>query len=318
MTTQHIPVLLAEALDCLQPQPGKIYVDATLGGGGHAQAVLERIQPDGLLLGIDQDLSVLENTRSQLVPFQAQVRLFHGNFAQLPDYLAQADIPQITGGILADLGVSSFQLDQAERGFSFSKTAPLDMRMNPDSATGLTAAEVVNTYSEEQLTTLFKEYGEERFAKPIARSILHARQERPINTTTELAELIRRVYHRFQKGKQREERIHPATRVFQALRIEVNNELGQLEAFLSQLPSLMAPGARITMISFHSLEDRIVKRFFQRASKACLCPPGLPICQCDHQATLKIITTKPITPTEAEIQNNPRSRSAKLRCAERL
>lgn len=310
----HIPVLLAEVLAYLQPEPGKLYVDATLGGGGHTRAMLERVGPSGTVLGIDQDPVILAQTRGQLAA--DNLLTWHGNYSAIADALAAHGLDRITGGVLADLGVSSFQLDQAERGFSFSKAAPLDMRM--DTTQAKTAADVVNTYAEAELTRLFSVYGEEHLSKTIAREIVRQRRQQPFHQTTELAGLITQCYARTGKlrGSQKS-RIHPATRVFQALRIETNDELAHLERFLQALPPLLASGARAVVISFHSLEDRIVKDFFRRESKDCLCPPGLPVCRCHHQPTLKVITGKPVTATEAEVRDNPRSRSAKLRCAER-
>jgi 16S rRNA (cytosine1402-N4)-methyltransferase len=308
---QHIPVLLDSVLEALQPEPGKIYVDATLGAGGHSEAILEGLQAGGLLFGIDQDPAALKMASERLARFGEAFQPLAGNFSEIARLLPKANLP-ITGGILADIGVSSMQLDQAERGFSFSKLAALDMRMNPESA--LTAAEVINTYSEADLLRIFSEYGEEHMSKTLAREIVAHRKTHSFETTLDLASFITEQYKRVGKH----EKIHPATRVFQALRIEVNDELGNLKRFLESLPALLAPDAKILVISFHSLEDRIIKDFFKTQSKDCICPPRLPICQCHHRATLKLPKGQPIEATEAEIKMNPRSRSAKLRVAIRV
>jgi 16S rRNA (cytosine1402-N4)-methyltransferase len=307
----HVSVLLPEVLAALSPSAGKIYVDATLGAGGHAEAILRQLQPDGVLYGIDQDPLALEIAGERLRPLGEQFRPITANFSQLSEKLPNAAKP-ITGGVLADLGVSSMQLDRGERGFSFSKEAPLDMRMSPDGE--ITAADVVNTYAESELVRIFSEYGEEHLSKTVAREIITHRQRQPFETTMQLSQLISNLYG--SRGKV--SKIHPATRVFQALRIEVNDELGHLQRFLDSLPELLAPGARIAIISFHSLEDRIVKQFLQRQTKECVCPPRLPICQCNHRASLKLLSGKPMTASDEEIRRNPRSRSAKLRAAIRL
>ncbi len=302
----HIPVLVREVLDYLEPAPGKIYVDATLGGGGHAREILQRIQPGGLLIGFDQDSAILEQTKRDLAEFGDSVKFVNDNFSTLRQHLNEVGVEKITGGLLADLGVSSFQLDQAERGFSFSKEAPLDMRMGGE---GLTAADVVNGYAENELVRVFSEYGEERFSKTIARKIVERRKTQLFEATTDLADLIKGVYAGI-KGPKDKFRIHPATRVFQALRIEVNDELGHLERLLEQLPDCLAPGARAVIISFHSLEDRIVKRAFRDCSRHSGEPGGEPV--------MKVLTSKPVMAAEEEIARNPRSRSARLRTVERL
>jgi 16S rRNA (cytosine1402-N4)-methyltransferase len=310
----HVPVLLQEVLTYLAPLPDKLYIDATLGGGGHSLALLTTLQSLGLsyhLIGIDQDPYAMAQAQEKLASFQEHCTFIQANYSQLQEVLSRQGIDKITGGVLADLGVSSFQLDQGERGFSFSKEAPLDMRMSPE--TPLTAEIIVNEYDEKELVQIFSEYGEERFSKTIARNIVAHRNRQPIRTTKALAELVWTLYN--QKGPR--SKIHPATKVFQALRIAVNDELGHLSRFLEQLPDILAPEARVVIISFHSLEDRIVKQFFQKESRDCLCPPQYPICQCGHKATLKILTSKPVVATQEEIKNNPRSRSAKLRAAMR-
>ena len=306
----HVPVLLNEVLDALAPQSGKIYVDATLGAGGHTEAILEKSGPDGLVFGIDQDPVALNIAKNRLERFGARFQALKGNFSQIAGLLPpQAKL--VTGGILADIGVSSMQLDTEERGFSFMKEAPLDMRMSPDNP--LTAADVVNTYSEGDLVRIFSEYGEEHLSRTIAREIAAQRTREPFTTTTQLGEFIAHLY----KSRGKQEKIHPATRVFQALRIEVNDELGSLQRFLESLPDMLAPGARIAVITFHSLEDRLVKRFFQEQSRDCVCPPRFPVCQCSHRATLKSFG-KPVQASPEEIRANPRARSAKLRVATRV
>jgi 16S rRNA (cytosine1402-N4)-methyltransferase len=312
----HVPVLLNEVLEALALAPtGSLsngtYIDSTLGAGGHAEAMLERLGPDGKLLGVDQDPHALQLAQARLAPFGERFQAVQGNFSELPALLPSSAWP-ITGGILADIGVSSMQLDQAARGFSFSKEAPLDMRMAP--GTALTAQEIVNTYAEAELVRIFSEYGEEHLSKTLARAIVEHRNTHPFQTTTQLSDFIANIYR--SRGKQ--EKIHPATRVFQALRIEVNDELGHLQRFLENLPTLLAPGARVAIISFHSLEDRLIKQYFQAESKDCICPPRLPVCQCGHKAAFKLLTRKPIEAGTDEIKRNPRSRSAKLRAAIRL
>lgn len=310
LNVPHIPVLLEAVLDCLDPRPGRLYVDATLGAGGHAEALLAHGEGRIRLLGLDQDPAALAIARERLKDYP--VETVQANFSELPEILRRLNMPAIDGGVLADIGVSSMQLDQAGRGFSFAKDAPLDMRMSPENP--VTAARLVNTASESELVRIFSEYGEEHMSKTIARRIVETRTQEPFETTLQLAGLITGLYR--QKGKREE--IHPATRVFQALRIAVNDELGHLKRFLEALPACLAPGARVAVISFHSLEDRLVKHAFQEAARDCVCPPRFPVCQCQHRATLKILTRKPVLATEAEIRRNPRARSARLRCAERL
>ncbi len=306
----HIPVLLAEVLEALHPRPGKLYVDCTVGAGGHALALLQAAGADSRLIGLDQDPAALAIARERLAG--GSTELVQANFSVLPGVLHRLQIDRIDGGVLADLGVSSMQLDTAARGFSFSKDAPLDMRMSPQAPQ--TAADLVNRLPEGELVRIFSEYGEEHMSKTIAREIVARRAQAPFETTLDLAGLISELYRK--KGKREE--IHPATRVFQALRIAVNDELGHLRRFLEALPDLLAPGARIAVISFHSLEDRIVKQFFQAEARDCICPPRFPVCQCGHRARLKILTRKPVTAGPQECRQNPRARSARLRCAERL
>lgn len=294
---RHAPVLLAEVLAGLAPRPGGRYIDGTLGGGGHAAAVLEAAGPDARLLGIDADPAALAAAGARLAPFGERAALAHGNFRDLAQIARAAGLAP-ADGLLLDLGVSSHQLDTAERGFSFLADAPLDMRLDPTS--GRTAAELVNQTPEGELADLIYRYGEERASRRIARAIAEARARRPVATTGALAELIARALGR--RGK-----IHPATRTFQALRIAVNQEIASLEAALPQAVELLAPGGRLAVIAFHSLEDRVVKQFFRAESGAA----GA------GQARLRIITKKPIEAGAEEVRANPRSRSAKLRIAER-
>ena len=315
----HIPVLPQEVLETLQPEAGKLYVDATVGGGGHAKAILQKIPQAGAalsLIGIDQDTQALQRATEVLAPFAPQFQLIQGNFANITQLLVAQGIDQVTGGILADIGVSSFQLGDGERGFSFLKPGPLDMRMDPTQP--LTAERIVNEWPEGELIRIFSEYGEERFSKTIAREIVQQRKQARLTDTETLAHLVAGIHQRILKGSAGKSKIHPATQVFQALRIAVNDELGSLSRFLEQLPALLAPGARVAVISFHSLEDRIVKRFFQQEAQGCICPPRFPVCQCGHQPTLKVLTPRPVTATEQEVKENPRARSAKLRAATRL
>jgi 16S rRNA (cytosine1402-N4)-methyltransferase len=277
-----------------------------LGDGGHAEAMLEATAPDGRLLGLDADPDAVERSRARLAQFGDRAVLVHSSFRHLAVVAAAQGFANVQGAIF-DLGMSSSQLSQAERGFSFLVEGPLDMRMNRQ--TELTAAEIVNAWPVEALADVIYQYGEEPRSRRIARAIVAAR---PLRTTTELAAVVSKAI------KAGGARIHPATRVFQALRIKVNDELGALEAVLPQIVTLLAPGGRFAVISFHSLEDRIIKRFIQREARDCLCPPDLPRCVCGHKATLKAITRKPIEPDETEVKENPRSRSAKLRIAEKL
>jgi len=308
MSAQHISVLLAEVLAGLTPAPNTDSIDGTLGGAGHAEALLHATGPTGRLLGVDADPAAIARGRERLARFGDRVVLVQASFRQLATIAAAQGFAQV-GSILLDLGISSFQLGDPERGFSFQAEGPLDMRMNPDSL--LTAADIVNHWSQEALADVIYRYGEEPRSRRIARAIIAAR---PIQTTTALASVVSGAIG----GRRGRERIHPATRVFQALRIRVNNELAALEAVLPQLVTLLAPGGRFGIITFHSLEDRIVKLFIQQETRDCLCPPDLPVCRCGHRATLRAITRKPIQPGEDEIDRNPRSRSAKLRIAERL
>lgn len=302
----HLPVLLAETIDALQPHSGGVYLDGTVGAGGHAEAILRASDPSGRLIGFDQDEQALIVAGQRLAGFGERVALFHANFDQMKQVTLAQAIP-LADGILLDIGVSSMQLDQAERGFSFREDAPLDMRMNQTA--GQTAADLVNELGQDELANLIYQYGEERLSRRIARAIVQAR---PIERTQQLAEVIARAT----PGGGRRQKIHPATRTFQALRIAVNDELGALERVLPQALKLLKPGGRLAIITFHSLEDRLVKQFFRRESQDCICPPEQLICTCDHQASIKLITKRPVTAVTTEIDVNPRARSAKLRVVE--
>ncbi len=303
---QHLSVMPAEVLACLQPQPGETFVDGTLGGGGHSRLLLESTAPDGRLIGLDRDQDALKAAAEILDPYGDRVILRHANFSEVDQILEELGIEGMDG-MLLDLGVSSFQLDAGHRGFSFQVDAPLDMRM--DRSGGLTAADILQTYSAEELARIFFEYGEERYSRRIARRIVERRVETPLTTTSQLAELVK---YSVPKGRV-PARIHPATRVFQALRIEVNGELEHVAQGLEKAINCLRPGGRLAVISFHSLEDRLVKRFFRSESQSCICPPKLPMCICNHQPRVKVLTRKGLRASEEEVANNPRSRSAVLR-----
>jgi 16S rRNA (cytosine1402-N4)-methyltransferase len=297
-------VLLEEVVEILAPERGGFFVDATAGAGGHAEALLAR-GAEIRLLACDRDPEAVELARRRLSRFGKRVEFRQENFGELDRVLAGFPAPD---GILADLGVSSMQLEEASRGFSFRREGPLDMRM---SGAGRSAAEILATASVEELTRILREYGEERMAAKIARGIVQERVFRPISNTRQLARIVSRV-----KGDR--ERIDPATRVFQALRIEVNQELVALGSFLAAAVQRLNARGRLAVIAYHSLEDRIVKDAFRRGSGVCLCPPGLPVCVCGARRVLKLLTRRPIVPSDSEIRRNPRSRSARLRAAEKL
>jgi len=303
----HIPVLLDQVLAWLNPQPGQVIVDGTVGAGGHAAAILERSAPDGRLLGLDVDPAALALARLRLAPYGRRVTLVQANYEQL-HHVAPAHGFAAVHGILLDLGLSSHQLADPARGFSFQTDGPLDMRFDPQG--GRTAGDLVNRASLAELTRIIAVYGEEPQARRVAAAIV---AHRPLHTTGELAQVVSQAI-----GGRRGRRIHPATRTFQALRIAVNDELGCLERGLCAARDLLAPGGRLVVIAFHSLEDRLVKHFFQREARDCLCPAGWPICTCGHQASLVVLTRKPVRPTPAEVEYNPRSRSARLRAARKL
>jgi 16S rRNA (cytosine1402-N4)-methyltransferase len=304
-TSTHTPVLLTEVLRALTVQPGGRYIDATLGGGGHAAAILEYSSPGGQLLGIDADPSAIKAARERFRGSRDSILIVNDNFTNLQSICGKYDFFPVHG-ILFDLGLSSLQLNGSGRGFSFQHDAPLDMRFDPNQKT--TAAEIVNTTSEAKLANIIRTYGEESQSHRIARSIIN---ERPVETTEQLARII-------EKAVGRRGRLHPATKTFQALRIAVNHELENLEAALNQAVNLLGYEGRLVVITYHSLEDRVVKQFMQREARGCICPPGTPACVCGHTPSLRLVNKKVITPTAAEIRTNPRSRSAKLRAAERI
>ena len=306
MEFKHIPVLFHEIMDIMAPQPGEVFVDCTLGGGGHSRGFLERMGDDGRLIGIDQDTNALQAAGANLAEFGDRVTYVHSNYNNL-DEILNTYAPDGVDGILFDIGVSSHQLDEKDRGFSYMQDAPLDMRMNQSQ--NFSAWDVVNTYSEEELHRIIKEYGEERWAKRVAQFIVEFRKEKPVETTGELVDIIKRA---IPKGA-REEGSHPAKRTFQAIRIEVNDELGVLTRTISVAAKHLKKGGRLGIISFHSLEDRIVKEQFRYLASDCICPPELPFCQCDKVSEVKILTRKPVTATKEELEANSRSKSAKFR-----
>ncbi|HQU83233.1 MAG TPA: 16S rRNA (cytosine(1402)-N(4))-methyltransferase RsmH [Pyrinomonadaceae bacterium] len=307
----HQSVLLEETLRILQPQENEIFTDATLGMGGHSQAILESAQ-NIKLIGIDQDLEAIELAKTRLAKFGERFEVYHANFSEIKEVLREAGIEKVDG-ILADLGVSSLQFDSAERGFSFRFDAPLDMRMNADDEIE-TAAELLENLKEEEIADIIYQYGEERASRKIARWIVEKRKRgEPVQTTKQLANLIERAIGRGKKDK-----IHPATRTFQALRIAVNRELDILEDFIRDAVDVLKKDGRLAVITFHSLEDRIVKQTFQKLSGKCFCPPRIPRCVCGAEKKIEILTRKPIAPNESEIEENPRARSAKLRACLKL
>ncbi len=302
----HIPVLVKEVIEGLQVHVDGSYIDCTLGLGGHTEAILKHILPGGKLLGIDADTETFNITRKKLNNYGKAVTLINDNFNNLEDICLKNNFYPVDG-ILFDLGVSSWQLDSAKRGFSFRNEAQLDMRFTPEQ--GPTAAEIINTYTEKEIAHIIKHYGEERNSRQIANLII---KNRPINTTSELARLIKDAIG-YRQG-----RINPATKTFMAFRIAVNQELENLRIALDQVVSLLRAKGRLVVISYHSLEDRIVKQFMKRESRDCICPPEAIVCRCGHTASLKLISKKVIKPSLSEIENNPRSRSGKMRVAERL
>jgi 16S rRNA (cytosine1402-N4)-methyltransferase len=305
-STAHQPVLYNEIIHLLQPHRSGLYVDGTIGAGGHARGILEASEPDGLLLGFDVDTFALQLARKHLEPFQERATLVHSSFINLSKQL-DAMGWQMIDGILLDLGISSMQLDFPERGFSFRKDALLDMRFNQQNP--LDAKALVNELPEVELADLLFKYGEERRSRRVARAIVRAR---PIETTLELANVVASATSSGRKG------MHPATRTFQALRIAVNDELAVIEQVLPQAIDSLKPKGRLAVIAYHSLEDRIVKHYFRQESKDCICPPEQIVCNCGHKAKVEVITKRPIRPREDEIINNPRARSARLRVVERL
>lgn len=307
----HIPVLAEPVLQVLSPHSGGTYIDGTIGGGGHGALILEAGAPDAFLLGIDRDQEARTAAEKRLAPFAGRFHLAAGNYADMECIAAEQGI-QAVDGILLDIGVSSHQLDEGDRGFSYMQDAPLDMRM--DQSQNLTAADLVNRASPEQLTDILYRYGEEKWSARIVQFILDARFQHDITTTGELVEIIKRAIPRGAREKDQ----HPAKRTFQALRIAVNDELGALERGLEAAIHLLRPGGVLAVITFHSLEDRIVKERFRLHSRDCICPPGLPVCQCNHRADVQLINRKPITASLEELAANPRSRSANLRAVRKL
>lgn len=306
----HKPVMLNECIDMLNIVPNGIYVDGTLGGAGHSLEIVKRLDT-GKLIAFDQDIDAIENAKIKLKNYDDKVILIHDNFRNIKKSLEDIDIFRING-LLLDLGVSSYQLDSPDRGFSYRYNAPLDMRMNRDAK--ISAKEIVNTYSEENLKRIIRDYGEEKWASRIAQFIVEERMKNQIETTGELVQIIKAAIPK----KAREEDQHPAKRTFQAIRIETNHELDVIYEVLESAVELLLPGGIISVITFHSLEDRIVKNFFRDESTGCICPPEIPICVCNHKARLKFIQKKPILPNEEELRENPRSRSAKVRGAIKL
>lgn len=309
MEFRHIPVMYREVIEGLRIRPDGIYVDGTLGGAGHSEGILNRLGAQGRLIACDLDLSAIENAKVRLAEYEDKTTYLHDDYKNLIAHLDRLNIPSISGALF-DLGVSSPQIDTPERGFSYMKDAPLDMRM--DVTQRLTAYDVVNGYEGAELIRIFREYGEERLAPKIAAAIVRERAKAPIETTLQLASLIERAYP---KGKQTG---HPAKRVFQAIRIEVNGELEGLEAFIKAITLRLEKGGRIAVITFHSLEDRIVKNAFKELEKDCICDKRMPICTCGKRKEIEILTKKPIVASDEERQINKRSESAKLRIAERI
>ena len=310
MEFKHVSVLLNECLDALNIKDDGIYVDCTLGGAGHSSHILQRLSKEGLLIGIDQDTDALKAAGERLKEYENK-KLVHNNFHDIDSILEELDIPKVDG-ILMDLGVSSYQLDEGERGFSYMKDAPLDMRMNRDRE--FSAYDVVNSYSMEDLWRIIRDYGEEKFAKRVAEFIVNRREEKPIETTLELVDIIKAAI----PAKARREGPHPAKRTFQAIRIEVNGELEILNKAIEDGVNRLNKGGRMAIITFHSLEDRIVKLKFRELANPCTCPKEFPICVCGKKPLVKLISRKAIDPSKEEVEENPRSRSAKLRVIERF
>ncbi|HEX9021629.1 MAG TPA: 16S rRNA (cytosine(1402)-N(4))-methyltransferase RsmH [Nitrospirota bacterium] len=306
----HVPVLLREAVELLAPRSGGVYVDGTLGAGGHAAEILKRSAPDGVVIGLDQDADAVERSSVNLAAYGSRVIIRQANYRSLPAVLSGLGCPAVDG-VLLDLGVSWFQLKSPERGFSFLLDGPLDMRMDANSPQS--AADLVNALSRKELQQIIREFGEETRAGAIARAIEKARAQGPITRTIQLAEIVSSVFPPYPPR-----RIHPATRTFQALRIAVNDEMGSLREGLDNVIPFVKPGGRIAVITFHSLEDRIVKQSFVKEARGCICPPKMPVCACGRKPVLRIITRRPVVPGPEEVERNPAARSAKLRAAEKL
>ncbi len=312
MPFKHIPVMLPQVLHYLNCKQGKIYVDCTLGGSGHARAICEKIVPDGVLIGIDQDIDAIQNATKVLKQYDLSIHLFHENFVHLPELLRQLRIAAVDG-ILLDLGISLHQLESSGRGFSFNKEEPLDMRMNIEVSTK--AEDLINSMEEKSLRNIFQEYGEERWAGQIARKIVKQRQRKAIRSSAELAQII---CDAVPKQVSLSQKIHPATRVFMALRIAVNRELERLDLFMENVADLLNPKGRLCVLSFHSLEDRIVKHRIKALEKTCVCPPDFPKCICTKKKIVRSLTKKVVRPTKDEIEINPMARSSKLRAFEKI
>ncbi|MGB5157818.1 16S rRNA (cytosine(1402)-N(4))-methyltransferase [Desulfobacterium sp. N47] len=312
MHPYHIPVMTKEVIHYLDCKPGKIYADCTIGGSGHAKAICEKIMPNGILVGIDQDKDAIENAKKILFPHLPNIHLFHGNFVNLSEFLLKCNITKVDG-IVLDLGLSLHQIDSSKRGFSFKNTEPLDMRMNTDS--DINAGNLINKLDEVNLWKLIRDYGEEPWARNIARNIVKARKDCEIKTN---AELVKIISDSIPKKIQYKQKIHPATRVFMALRIAVNNELERLSEFMDNVADLLNPEGRLCVLTFHSLEDRIVKQKIREMEKECVCPPNFPKCICNKIKLVRAVNKKAIAPGKEETDINPMARSAKLRVAERI
>ena len=311
MEFYHKPVLFQECIENLDIKPDGIYVDGTLGGAGHAKGIANLLSPKGTLVGIDRDADAIAQAGERLEDANCNLVIVKGNYADIKGILSSKGIDRIDGALL-DIGVSSYQLDNLQRGFSYMGDAPLDMRMDRDEASG--AYDIINAYDEKELTRVIRDYGEERYAARIARSIVREREQKPIETTGELVEIIRRSM----PAAAKREKQHPAKRTFQAIRIEVNDELGGLARAVEDFCDVLKPGGRLAIITFHSLEDRIVKDIFARRENPCTCPKEIPVCVCGLKPDIRRVTRKPIIASPEEVQGNPRARSAKLRVCEKL
>ncbi len=305
----HKPVLLKETIELLNCENDGIYIDGTLGRGGHTAAILKQLGPEGLIIAIDRDLQAVKKVKKKLK--DNRIIFFHDNFINIPEIITSLKIDKVDGMVF-DLGISSPQVDNPDRGFSYQQTGPLDMRMNTDQK--LTARKIVNNFSKNELIEIFREYGEEKWSSRIASFIIQERQQNEIQTTDQLVEIIKKAI----PASARRRGGHPARRVFQALRIATNNELNQLKEMIGRVLPVLKTGGRICVISFHSLEDRIIKRFFKKKARSCVCPPDFPICVCEKKSELKILTKKPVQASQEEISENPRARSARLRAGEKL